>query len=446
MHSYWNMFTTVVNLIIMALSIFYCWNATKKPEEYLNSPTRFDVYEIEPFKNWTHIQDFVDTNITGKFMCVSAGDPATCEDNTQDMIVASARKFFECDTADLNNRPAFCSYCIDLYASRMHNYGVADGHNGTAIDTKKKEFVTLRRQLEGCISRTAQWSTVKFMQQTNVWVQFLIWSTIMAAFSVAITIENLADGCSRIGMLAGFTVLALGYGFAIGLSGHHTDTIYGNGQGDRTIVFDIGHVFSYQVLLLFLAVGMGLRKFYKATSTELAGTNSYAVAFTQRLLLFDILVTLSVPCFIIIVCCYSAMLDYDMIVALVTSIVVIMSLMICDDLLNIFWSKQEGKEEKEMHAQLHTSTILLILFSIIFLVQTNFPTPPSGDNFHGQLMRVLLYGFVVVMTLFPSVFHQFSGRDSREIIYYKEGVDLLYRLLVLSVMAQFLYKDDAIKT
>lgn len=436
MHTTWNLAAATLNVGLWIWMLIFSISITSSPDENLNSPVRFDIFQLKPYNNLTNLDNWVASNVTGLTMCSATNTPAGCGygglgQTTAANLATVALSTMDCIATDALQRPSMCTACVDTFARRIHAYGIT---LAAPIDTTNEGFTTLYKQMKGCIVRSHRWNTVEFMQQSNVWVQALMWFTIMTAFSVAQAIETW-EGCSGIALLGGLAIVLTGFITATVIAATNYKTSIGNEWGSSTAVFDVVHVGGFQ-LLLTLGVLVASYIMYRMTqnSKEPPEKLNYSYRFTKRLVSYDIMLTIAMPSIVVVMCLYNGLADYDIIVALATSATILMALNTCDDVLNVFWSQQSYPSAKNMHAQAHMSIVLLVFYAIISIIYTDFPTPQGTDLYSGQLQRLFFYGFLIIVTLFPSLFHQFSGRDSREIMYYKEGADIVYRLFVLMIM------------
>eukprot|EP00961_Rhodomonas_salina_P262409 3546269-Rhodomonas_salina.2 len=147
-------------------------------------PVDFQVYDIDPFHDLSHVTTFWDTKYVTKTFCTDVDTPTGCDAGTLELdFLIALRETTACNDTSVA-RPPFCQLCIDEWAPRLHAYAVGTGLLGTEI-TATKQTKRLRDELEGCIGREATLRTVTHRLITNPWLYLYTWCGLAVVASFA---------------------------------------------------------------------------------------------------------------------------------------------------------------------------------------------------------------------------------------------------------------------
>jgi hypothetical protein len=302
--------------------------------------------------------------------------------------------------------------------------------------------------------RQSTWSTVNYMEESNVTVHLFVWAAIAFFFSICEMPEGFGKALTDWKwVVAGLHLLIsmLLWGLIAGIQSNDYDDVVAGSDPVQynkasTIIFDFVYIGVY-VLLLFLFSVCIMQVLYWVHFKMYGDSVKNDVPdnvrkFTRRVLMFDSTLLMAIPSITVLVCNYHGWRDYTMVVFVVTVVSTIMTLALADDVLNVFWSRVVDKNSIIQHTQVHIGIMLLSVFSLIYLFTANLPETPPADLYFGTLHGTLFLIFIVAIVIAPAMFHEFSSKDALDILYLKESAELVYRTTIMTIMMSIFWKSN----
>lgn len=372
-------------------------------------PYFFNAFYLKPLAK--------NTEIDALFTTIQTTDIATVDTNAAAVLTRLEGAFSACTNSDVTE-PEFCRKCLLPYSAIMDNdwdsintstYG-SDANVATVVDE-------LERDLTACIYRHARDFEATHAFMINPWAHLFLWCGLAFTCSILTHYDEnhgvlLANGVVASGVLA-CTIL----GFFWFSSDNRVS------HADNGVLFDAGHVLPLTLIISAPAIVAGMARM---------GVPDKEDAVAGRATMFSTTTVLSSIPMAVIVACFNEWLEYNLLQYTVVMTVVIFLLSSTDDVCNVMWVRtQKGSETDHAHRTSHFLLTSGLLFAMLFLWLTNFPSALYEDEF---AVSVPMWGFIVFMvayTVTPSFLFDLAQWQNMHVLWLKECLEFLFRLTVV---------------
>lgn len=395
--------------ICFLVTALVLWSQAHHNHEHgdLTVPYNFSVYSFKQYQGLQHMKEYYKTSVVGKPMCDGVDNLAGCLSDTA--FTDAVREKLSCPATQ---QPSMCTECVDFYAPRVQAAAadVETTHAAPAGDSPtRKEY----RLLLGCLDRHRGPHEVHDTGMVNPWLQFVLWCLSAFVYSVG-ALERENEWVRRNRMLfAGGTFLIFVAVAAVVLAMTKAD-------------YDL--IVSLPIMLICL-VAQG----FFFTSDREQDEAAHVIAFGIYLLS-------AAPCIAVIVCTLHAWLEWHMITLLVSVLLVLFTLSLCDDVLCIYWATGDKASDTEAHMHLHGFIFVTAIFAVFFAATLNLPMLYAADTYNGTLLFALVIVFAIVCALAPTVLYEATKSDTLQLMVYKELLECVLRLIFavvfISILAQ----------
>lgn len=438
----------VINLFFMVFTWVIMWDSMFNPKAHRASPDTFTVFEVAPFQDFNAITSFLDTSVlvNGK---VCTGCSVSGAITSKAALLTKAKTDLDC--TGTNFRPGVCNMCVELWSNRLFDFAQL---TAGVIDTDSEAWKEIRANYESCFFKHSTWSVAKYFGATNPQLHLFIWCGLMFVYAIMSDStadkvrkekegkKGAADCCSAYKWTSILSFIVLGGIFAVVIFCVAYPMSDPNGKlpESNLLYYDFvtTNVFQIAVILLFYTFFIIAPKSMDAVN----GLDAAVVSFTRNNIAFDIVMIAVTPSMASIVCAYTGWLDYSMMTYLSQGITVVMSLVLANDVMGVFWEEAQTKGHDDlivMHRQTHFFINAVSVLVIVFVWMTNFIDPRVSDPFSGTLHMFLFFGFTIIMVCTPSFFQSHGAVDPRAVLHFKEALELIYRVTVFAIIADIFF-------
>jgi hypothetical protein len=432
-----------VNIFFVLFTLVILRENTFNPTDHRASPDAFTVFEVAPYHNFDAITSFLDTTVlTNGRVCTTCNSTGGIMSKTA--LRDRARTDFGCAAGGFN--PGVCEMCVDLWSFRL--FDLAQLTTGV-IDKTSATWKDMRADYESCFFKYSTYSVAQYVGGTNPQLHLFIWCGLMLVYSILVkgdTETNTGKGGWFQWSTIGALVTAAGI-FTVVLIWVFSTTTDPNDllPNSSIAVYDFATTNTYQIVLLLLYVVFFA--FAPNSRASIDNLDGKITVFTNNNILFDIMLIAATPSMASIVCAYRGWLDYSMMTYLSQTITAVMSLVLANDVMGVFWEDAHNKQHEEleiMHGQTHLVITMVSLLSVLFVWLTDFINPRASDPFFGEAHTWIYLIFILAIVISPMIFQTFGAKDPRAALHFKEGIEFSYRVIVFALIAKiFFIGNDA---
>lgn len=417
-------------------------------------PVVFDVWKLEPNTTKDSVEVFFERYVHGKNLTAVHGYSG--ETSFKNILKFS----LGCSVTALSGtqKPAYCTECAEVWGKRIFLYGRTANTALTYTGTVKKDLDKMEKNLEACIFRDQKYWEARHVFYLNPWTQFFVWCGLMAVYSILAHCTPLIDGAGKItdknahlkshqlreraGFFQMTTYVPAGILVVFILSfwiwfTESVPVLYvKDGDDVNTWKFDWLHV-----AVLYALIALGPIAVWSGLFAERIKWNTSAdesLHDMPRTAMLDYTIIMASVPMMTIVCAFRGWLEYNMMQYFYMTVLCILVLSLLDDsLILLLKASPLRKEVDQRHRSAHFTIVITMVFVFVFFFFTSFPSSVPGDPYHGQLISILFYTFLVSIIATSATINDLSetvnnssGPRMDGILWVKEGIEVFFRIVV----------------